>query len=388
MKTARLFIVAGEASADLHAASLVRELKTIRDIECFGVGGERLTAAGMEVLVPASQLNILGFVDWWDSLGSIWKSLKTLERTIAERRPDLILLLDLPDFNLTLARRIKKLGIPIVYYISPQVWAWRKYRVHQIRRLVDKMLVLFPFEKDFYAQHGVDAEFVGHPLLDQIEPRYLFRSQPEINSAPRVALLPGSRPKELHNHADLLRETARRIRQKFPNASFKVPIASTLTPTCVRGAFGDVEVECTSDATLPILNWADYACVASGTATLETALVGTPLCIYYKVSPLNAFIKDHIFRYRGFFGMPNLLLGEAAVPEFFQEGATAEALSNHACRVFEDETYRTMMVERLQRCRTLLGAKGASRRVALEVARVLSRERAPLQKIQHALSPA
>lgn len=367
----KVFVVAGEASADLHASCLLRELKTMRDIESFGVGGEKLRSVGMDVVVEASDLNILGFVDWWDGLGSILKKMKRLEKEIAERKPDIAILLDLPDFNLTLAPKIKRLGIPLVYYISPQVWAWRKYRIRKIRRLVDKMLVLFPFEKEFYKKANVEVEFVGHPLLDQIEPRYEYRGQEAILKAPRIAILPGSRPKELRFHAPVLSEVMTRLKSRYPAATFKIPVASTLTAQSVESAFAAVPGEIVSGSAIPVLNWADYAIVASGTATLETALAGTPFSILYKVSAVNAFLKERVFRYQGFFGMPNLLLSKEVVPEFFQEEANANQLTQEAIRILENSEARQTMIGELKKCRDLLGSKGASRRVAVEVLKTL-----------------
>jgi lipid-A-disaccharide synthase len=189
-----IFVVAGEASADVHAAALIRELKAAHPgLHFFGVGSRECAGAGMEIAFDAAGLSVVGVSDWLDKASEVVSVYRRLSRLIRTRRPDAAILLDLPDFNLRMARKLHKQGVPILYYISPQVWAWRTYRVHALRKYVERMLVVFPFEKPFYEKHDVPVEFVGHPLLDAIEPRDHFRSREERLAAPRIALLPGSR---------------------------------------------------------------------------------------------------------------------------------------------------------------------------------------------------
>lgn len=365
----RLLIVAGEASADAHAAAFLRDLrKRCPDLDAFGVGDVELRSAGMEVLLEAKRLNIVGVFDWLDRAHEVARDYRRFTMDVRDRRPDAAVLLDLPDFNLMVARQLKDQGVPIVYYISPQVWAWRKYRLRTIRKLVDKMLVVFPFERDFYLQHGIPVEFVGHPLLDRVEVRKEYRSQSEVLVSPRIALLPGSRRSELEHHGGLLAETHARLKAKFPGAVFRVPAASTLSQDTVSEATG---VPAEVGRFHEILRWADAAIVCSGTATLETALVGTPFCLFYKLGGVTEFLLRVLPLYRGFFGMPNLLHRREVVKEFLFQRATADNLVAEAVRLIEDAPYRESMARMLRECRSLLGESGASARVAGEVATVL-----------------
>ena len=368
----KIFLVAGEASADLHGAALLAELKKIHpDLHCFGVGGSELKKSGMNVVVEAHSLSIVGLGGLGEKFGEILKSLKKLKSLIKDEKPDIAVLLDLPDFNLHLAKFIRKQKIPVVYYISPQVWAWRGYRVHRIRRDVKKMLVLFPFEKKFYAEHKIPAEFVGHPLLERIQPRKTYRSQTEIAAAPRIALLPGSRRSEVGFHSPILKELMEKVRSKYPAATFQIPVASTVSRDQFE-LFQDPAVELIDGNAHSVVRWSDLAVVASGTATLETALIGTPLALFYVISRSNAFVFKHIARYRGFLGMPNLLLGEEVIKEFFQEKAKANLIFPEIERLIENEAYRLEMTNSLRQCRSLLGAEGASRRAAFQVFQTLT----------------
>jgi len=363
-----IFMIAGEASADLHGASLAREFKELYPrTSFFGVGGDRLRRENMEILYDSSRLNVVGLTELGNRLFDIWKTYRSLLRTIDERKPQLAILLDLPDFNLMMAKQLKRRGIPVVYYISPQVWAWRTYRVNKIRKFVDRMLVLFPFEEEFYRRHSVQAEFVGHPLLDSVSPRRESRSQSEVVERPRIALLPGSRNNELHYHGDLLRETVAKVRQRFPHAEFRVPVASTLTVEKVRSAIPDSQIQFETGNSYGVLEWADVALVASGTATLETALIGTPFCLFYRVSALNAFLFNLLSGYRGPIGMPNLLLDKPFVSEFYQQKATSDALAQECIRLVEDGNYRENLALQLRLCRERLGQTGASHRAARSV---------------------
>jgi lipid-A-disaccharide synthase len=368
-----VFIVAGEASADLHAAELVRELKASgARFHFFGVGGSELAREGMRIDVNAADLSIVGFTGWWEKLGGAYAGYKKLCRRIRAEKPDVAILLDLPDFNLMMARQLKKAGVPVIYYISPQVWAWRKYRIHKIKKYVDKMVVLFPFEKEFYEKHGVDVEFAGHPLVDMVPHRKTYRAAAEVEAAPRFALLPGSRKSEIRLHGPILKDVVAALRISYPDAQFRVPIASTVDPALVREYLGE-QVELVAGNAYEVLSWADVAVVASGTATLETALIGTPFFLFYKFSSLNAFLFRYLVRYKHFVGMPNILLGREVAKELILDRATPKALFEECIHLIEEPAYRQSVTEDLLRCRLLLGESGASHRAARVVADFLSR---------------
>lgn len=367
----RLFLVAGEASGDAYAASLVRELRALHPaLRVFGAGGARLAREGADLLVDARKVSAVGATDWWDRAGEILRGFGRLKRAAETEPIDLAVLIDLPEINLRLAKRLKRRGVPIIYYVSPQVWAWRRYRVHQIRQRVDRMLVVFPFEEKFYSSHGVEASFVGHPLVETVERRQELRGQAEVRAGARVAVLPGSRPSELRHHAPLLRETAARLREEGRVVEFRAPVAETLDENEVREALGPaISLVTGPRAARDVLAWADVAAVASGTATLETALVGTPFVLFYRVTPTSAWIFRHFVRYRGHIGMPNVLLGREVAPELFQQAATPERLAAAVARLLDDESARREQWLRFGDLRDTLGGPGASRRAAIETIR-------------------
>jgi len=368
-KPLKLLLVAGEASADLHGSKLVRELKALspKPVEVFGVGGTNLRAEGMEVLVEAGNLSIMGVSAVFKRLPELLGYFSLLLSRCETEKPDLAILIDLPDFNLRLARKLKKKGIPVLYYISPQVWAWRSYRIKHIKRFVDKMLVLFPFEKDFYESRGVPVSFVGHPLLDFIPAREVERSQSEMKEIPRLAILPGSRSSELEHHQELLISLVDRLSIRFPRLEVRLPVAPTLSLEKVNKLFEHPRISVEKNNAYDILCWADIAAVASGTATLEAALVGTPFFLFYSVSAFHAFLFRTVVRWSGPLGMANLISDQNVTQEFFQEKARVDLLEAECIKMLEDETYRKRMRDGLSLCRERLGASGASRRAAGEV---------------------
>lgn len=350
-------MIAGEASADLHGSALLKDLRErFPELQCFGIGGKALEANGMHKLADASDINIVGVSALFGQISRIYGVYKKIIRSAKTTPYDFAVLIDLPDFNLRVARQLKKLGVPVFYYVSPQVWAWRTYRVNSIRRDVACMYVLFPFEKEFYDRYGVESLFVGHPLTQKLPPRLGIRSQPDVQIAPRIALLPGSRRGEVAFHGPILRATAEKIRARFPQAQFRVPVASTLSLEFVRTAIPDPAIQLESGEAESIVRWADIAVVASGTATLETALIGTPFCLLYKVGTFNRFLHRLLVRHRGFIGMPNLLLGEEVAREFFQAQATDTQIAQECIRLLEDASARAALREKLIHCHAILRA--------------------------------
>lgn len=362
-----IFIVAGEASADRAAASLVRDMKREDGSFVFyGIGGKNLQDVGVTVDIPSEAINVVGFSDWFGKAREVIISYRRACKLIEKRRPDIAILLDLPDFNLRLAKRLKKLNVPVVYYFSPQIWAWRKNRLQQIKETVSRMLVVFPFEVEIYQSAGVPVTLVEHPLLKEVLPRKRYRDQAEILSAPRICIMPGSRKSEVSYHSTLIKELIKEITHKYPKAQIKVPVAPTLSSTWVKTKIGLSDEQISSD-TAELLNWADLGVVASGTATLEAALSGLPFCLYYKVSRSSAWFFRKILKYKGFLGMPNILTKEETVKEFFQEQATSKNIFFELDRLIKKGPARLQMVSRLLECRKYLGEKSPSPRPAKEV---------------------
>ncbi len=383
----KIFIVAGEASADMYAADLLKNLKEAYPLAtAFGVGGENLKNEGLEVIVNAADLSLMGIAEWAHKIPEVWGNYRKVVASIKNNKPDVAILLDLPDFNLMLAKQIKKLGIPVIYYISPQVWAWRKYRVHKIKKLVDKMLVLFPFEEDFYKKYDVDAEFVGHPLLDTIAAKETMRLQKDVLESPRIAILPGSRKSEIKFLSPLLNETIRDLKKLYPTAQFKIPVAPTLKMADLQKTFPE-NVELVAGDSFGVRRWADLALITSGTATLETALLGVPFCLFYKVSRSSSFVFKYVAKYTGWIGMPNVLLKKEIAPEFFQEKATAQNLVSYCKKAIENEAYRNLQREELLRCRKILGSGNAIEKASNRMIRFIS-ERKNGKSIQTQFAPA
>lgn len=362
-----VFIVAGESSADQYGAQLLRHLKLLdNNIAAIGIGGKALALEGMEILVRDSALNVFGTFDWWDRAGSVLRSYRTARKFVRTTPIDCAVLIDLPDFNLRLAKHLKAARVPIVYYVSPQVWAWRRNRLHSMKQLVDKMLVIFPFEEKIYRDRGIPVEFVGHPMLDWIVPKETDRDIQAILQGPRIACLPGSRKSEVKYHLPILIEVIEKIKLIHPSAQFRIPVASSLDEQWVQTQLPpNLKAEAT--AASEILKWADAALVASGTATLETALIQTPFALFYRVNRISAWIFRKFLRYKGFIGIPNLLSQREIVKEFFQEAASQENLTQEINHLLSDPTYRTAVIDQLKTCRQLLGTPGVGERAARAV---------------------
>lgn len=394
--TPELLVVAVEASADLHGAAVLRELKSsMPGLRAFGAGGPLMRAEGFEALVRAEDLSVMGFAEVVPALPRILEALEALRDAARDRRPRAALLIDSPDFNLRLARRLRELGIPVAYFIGPSVWAWRTYRVRQIARDVARMLVILPFEAKFYAQRGVPAVYVGNPLADSLRlPAGDSSSGQGIQEVPRhpaaisskgsdmraslgldadrplLALLPGSRLQELHRLWPPLLAAARLLRQRLPDLQLAVPVA----PTLRRELFGPApEVTFLEGRAPDLLAASTAALVASGTATLEAALQGTPLVCVYRTSWLSWWIGRLLVRVRHI-SLVNLLAGGALVPELLQSRCTPDRIAAAALPLLQDSPERAAQLEGLRRLRAELappGSRGAAKRAAEEVRALL-----------------
>ena len=361
----RIMLVAGEASGDMHAAAFVRELRQQQpDVEIVGVGGAKLREQGMRTVVDSEDVATMGFVE---TLGTIGRHLRLYRALVAMMRrdpPDLLVLVDYPEFNLLLARRAKQLGVRVFYFIGPQVWAWRSGRIDKIRERVDKMAVVFPFEPELYNRNGDRfAEFVGHPLLDVVrvtEDRRATRERYGLDGdRPVLALLPGSRRKEVSQIGPPMIEAADALRREGWQP---VIAAAPGLDGDDLAALGDTArgMAIARDDTYNVLACADAAVVASGTATVETALLGCPMVIVYRMAPLSYWIARRLVDVE-WIGMPNIILRRAVFPELVQEQATAAEIAEAVRTVRQREPE---MRDALGELRIALGQPGAARRAA------------------------
>jgi lipid-A-disaccharide synthase len=373
----KILIVVGEASGDQHAARLVAALREeVPQAEFMGVGGEALAAQGVRILWPAAELAVVGLSEVAARLPAVWGALGSIRLVLKKERPSLVILVDFPDFNFWVARLAKYYGVPVMYYISPQVWAWRTYRVRTIARLVDRMAVIFPFEADFYREKGVPVAYVGHPLMETLPPLPPRASLlKKWGLDPRrftLALLPGSRASEIERHLPLMLLSAALIHQAIPETQFLLPLASTAPGELVGELvekFGDLGLKIISGQSYQALAAAHLAVVASGTATVEAALAGTPMVIVYRISPLSYRVGERLIRVEHV-GMANLLAEERLFPELLQEDLTPERLAREVLSLVGDRKRLQIMRLGLARVIERLGGPGASRRaarVALEI---------------------
>jgi lipid-A-disaccharide synthase len=373
-----ILIVAGEASADLHAARALVELRALRPgVRAFGVGGPRLRDAGLEVVAPAEEISVMGLGEVLPRLPRILGILRRLGREAEARRPRAALLVDLPDFNLRLAKKLKKLGIPVVYYVSPQVWAWRQGRARKIAKLVDRMLCILPFEPRFYEGTGLAARFVGHPFAERPPPEAKERYRAALDlpaSRTTVALVPGSRPSELRRIFPPMLEAAERIRAAHPDAQFVVPVAPTLPRDALLpylGTHPGMDVRLVDGRTDEAVGASDAAIVKSGTATLESALMLRPMIVVYRVSWLTYLVGRLLVKI-AHFALVNILAGRTIVPELMQGEASPERMASEIERLLADRAAREAQLDGLREVRASLGEPGAPRRVAEEISGVMT----------------
>ncbi len=373
-----LLVVAGEASGDLHGARLISELRQrVPGLAAFGLGGDEMRAAGLQSVAHSSEVSVVGITEVLKVLPRIREVFADLLHEVDRRRPALAVLIDFPDFNLRLARQLKERGLGVVYYISPQVWAWRKGRVKTIARLVDRMLVLFPFEVDFYRSHGVDVIHVGHPLVDEVPvlPQVWDRGEETGNNGPfRVALLPGSRLSEVEALLPNLLAAVGRLAGLLP-----IEARIIRAPTVPRELL-DEAVEL-SGLTVAIVESDRFAAVAdshlalcaSGTATLEVGLLGTPMIVVYRLASWTYLLARLLVRLPNV-ALVNLVLGRRVVPELIQGQANPERIAAEAVRLLTDGAARQEMRTALAEVRGRLGVGGASGRAAGEVAEMMLAE--------------
>jgi lipid-A-disaccharide synthase len=368
-------MVAGEASADAHGAHVLAALQAkYGAVDAFGIGGAHLRAQGFDATFGAEQMALAGLTEVVWALPRMVRTLWALVEQARTRRPCVAVLIDLPDFNLPLAKRLKRLGIPVIYYISPQVWAWRASRVKKIRRVVDRMLVILPFEEAFYRSHGVAAEFVGHPLTEalaqvpdaqaQFQARRTLQMQEGLG--PTIALLPGSRRTEVIRHLPTMLAAVGLLRATtHPGLTALLPVASTIDPALIGQLVlaSGVDVRVIEGQSDVVLWAADAAMVCSGTATLEAALINVPMVVVYRVSALSYFILRRLVRV-AHIALVNLIAQKRLVPELVQGDLTADALAAAIRPWLTHGPARDALVQELAGLRAMLGQRRPSVRVA------------------------
>ncbi len=375
-KQKKVMIIAGEASGDLHGARLVTAMQAENpELSFCGMGGKELAAVGVELLFDAKRIAVVGIAEVVSHLPDIFRAQKTLRKRMKEDRPDLLILIDFPDFNFLLAKFAKKFGIPIYYYISPQVWAWRSGRVATMKKLVDKIGVILPFEEQFFRKNGVAASYVGHPLLDSVKSdcsKEDFCNQYGINAdSLLIGLLPGSRRKEIASLLPVLLQTARMVtEQSDRKVTFLLPVASTLTKEEVLAGgveeFGQgLDVQLITENRYDMMAACDAALVVSGTVTLELALLDTPMVVFYKVSwstyRLGKLLVNKDLKY---FSLVNLIADDSVVSELAQEKVTAENLFAELSPLLYSSPQKEKMLQGLEIVRKRMGTAGASAKSA------------------------
>ena len=366
----RMMIVAGEASGEMHGAGVVAALKArCPGIDLFGIGGDRMERAGCALIYHIERFSVMGITEVVRHLPFIRRALRRMDDLLESRRPDLMILIDYPDFNLRLARKARKRGIPVLYYISPQVWAWRSRRIHAIVRLVDCMAVVFPFEVELYQKAGGKVVFVGHPMLEALESRQSkadFCKEAGLDpDRPILGMLPGSRVMEVKHMLPAMAGTLKIVQQDLPATQGVIGLAPTVPRA---GLAGRIEghanaVPVVENSAYEVMRHADLLLVTSGTATLESACFGTPLLVLYRMSQVSWWIARSLVRIPDI-GLVNVVAGRRIAPEFLQDAVEPKTLAPVVLELLSDPKKRAEMTNRLIEVKDRLGTPGASSRVA------------------------
>jgi lipid-A-disaccharide synthase len=366
-------MIAGEASGDLHGANLVRAMKGLNpDIAVAGIGGQKMEDAGVEILVPCADMAVVGVTEVFSRLTTIVRAHLTMRSLLKNSPPDLLILIDYPEFNIYLARTARRYGVQVLYYISPQIWAWRRWRAKKIARRVDRMVVILPFEKEFYLKTGTGmaVDYVGHPLIDNVphnmDKEGIKRELGLQEGDLILGILPGSRGEEVKRLLPSMIGAAEILSSRYPNLRCVISIAPTISPDLIQSAISKSPLKI---ITIPkdvyrILCICDLAMVASGTATLETAIMGVPMIIAYRLSSFSFWFGKMVVRGVPYIGLVNLIAGEEVVPELIQDEVTPQRLADKALAILEDENIEADMIKKLRMVKERLGSPGASLRTA------------------------
>jgi lipid-A-disaccharide synthase len=376
-----VIIIAGEASGDLHGSNLVKAMKALDpDTVLWGIGGEKMEQAGVKILFPSSDMAVVGLTEVLYKLQAIARASRELKSILKNNHPDLLILIDYPGFNIYMAKIAKRFGVPVLYYISPQVWAWGRGRVKKISRRVDRMAVILPFEEAFYGEIGMKVDYVGHPLLDAFGPGIgnSGSGNKDLGSCtsrvavehpdshyPVVGLLPGSRKEEIRKLLPPMVKSAEILRQSYPGIRCRLPLAPTIDLEFVQPYIesSSVKITVSKGDIYKVLRGCDIALVASGTATLETAVMGVPMVIVYRASFVSYWVAKMVVKVP-YIGLGSLVAGEKVVPELLQGEVTPERLAEEALTILRDDDVRENMIRKLKGIRGSLGRGGASERTA------------------------
>jgi lipid-A-disaccharide synthase len=366
-----ILISAGEASGDLHAANLVKALHKIdASIKVRGMGSDKLREAGAELIVDCRDIAVVGIVEVLANYHIIKRALNKLADELRNNPPDLLILVDYQEFNFRLAKVAKQCGVKVLFYISPQVWAWRPHRVHKIGQLIDMMAVLFPFEEKFYRNAGVPVTFVGHPLVDETKPdktKEQCYADYNLNPAQKIiGLFPGSRKGEVKRVLPTLLECAVLLREKHPDAQFILPVASTLSESDIEPyltGYEPLNIRVVKDRSYNVMQICDAIMTASGTATLEIALMGIPNVIVYRIAPLSYLILKRMVTIENI-GLVNIVAEKKIIQEYIQHDAVPANIVSEVDRILCDDNYRQNMITELNKVREKLGKEGGSNNIA------------------------
>ena len=370
MPNRHIMILAGEASGDAHAAEFVSHIKRLNpDIHISGMGSSEMKKAGIDVFFDSSVIAVMGLVEVLKHWGDIKRAMAIVKKQLDETRPDLLVLVDYPEFNLKMARHARELDIKVLFYVSPQVWAWRPKRIHKIGRLIDHMAVIFKFEKAYYERANIPVSFVGHPLVDKVKST---RSNDEVRqqlgldkNATVIGLFPGSRNSEIDRLLPLTLETAKQMRQTKPDLRFVLPVAAALDFDAIKRQCDEsqLDIVLTRDDIYDVITCCDSIISCSGTVTLEIALLGVPMCIIYKMSWLTYAIMSRLITIPHV-GLVNIVAGKSVVREFLQNDATADNISQEMFKIIDHQDYREQIRKDLITVRKNLGEGDGSLKMA------------------------
>ena len=367
----RIMISAGEASGDMHAANFVKALHTIdSSIDVYGMGSEQLRDAGANVLIDCSDIAVVGLVEVIANYRKIVSALNILKESLRNDPPDLLILVDYQEFNFKLAETAKQLGIKVLFYIGPQVWAWRQHRVHKIGKRIDMMAVILPFEEKFYEGANVPVRFVGNPLVDEAKPdrdkQSCLNDYQLSDSHQIVGLFPGSRRSEIKRVLPIQLKAAEKLLERQADLQFVLPVASTLSKEAFSEClteYSHLNVKLVKDLSYNVMQCCDAIITASGTATLEIALMGIPNCITYRIAPLSYAILKYMVKIDNI-GLVNIVAEKEIVKEFIQNQAQPQLIADEIHKILSDETYRNNMTNELDKVRDKLGKTGGAMNVA------------------------